>query len=217
MQQNILIVIFIFLFAGCSHPSVINTWQYDAASSLHDYQEHFLQKHLLRANSELVRARSFASQSADLHTRIDIELTVCAMQLSILKAASCENASLLLQIEPDPFQLAYAHLLTSELKEEEIKRLPDQYKDFAAAMIEKDTAKINAQVKQIRPLSSRLVASALAQDYLDDANIEELVKALSYHGYKNPLLPWLTVQMQKETDPQKKVRLKAKISVLTSG
>ena len=217
MQQKTLFLILIFLFTGCSHPPAVNRWQYDAASSLHAYQEHFLQNHLLRAKSDLSRARSFASQSADLHTRIDIELSVCAMRLSVLEAGSCENASVLLQVDPDLSQSAYLHLLRSALKKEEIQGLPEQYKAFASAMIEEDTADINTRLKQIRPLSSRLVASALAQEHINDENIQELVTELSYHGYKNPLIAWLKFQMQKETDPQIKVRLKAKISVLTSS
>lgn len=217
MQQRTLILFFIFLFFGCSHPPAVNKWQYDAASSLQAYQEHFLQNHLLRAKSDLSRARSFASQSADLHTRIDIELTVCAMQLSLLNPTSCENASVLLQIDPDPSQLAYLSLLQSKLKEDEIIELPEQYKAFGAAMIEADPVKINTRLASIRPLSSRLVASALALPYLSVGNLDSLITELSYHGYKNPLIAWLTVRMQNETDPKKKIRLKAKISVLTSS
>jgi len=123
----------------------------------------------------------------------------------------------LLQIDPDPSQFAYLHLLQSLRQDKEIKYLPERYRAFALAMIEADPAKINTRLASIRPLSSRHVASALAQDDLDDENIQELITELSYHGYKNPLLAWLNVQVQKETDPQKKVRLKAKISVLTSS
>jgi hypothetical protein len=217
MQHKILLLIVIFLLSGCSHPPAVNKWQYDAVASLQAYQKHFLQKHLLRAKSDLARARSFASQSADLHTRIDVELTVCAMHLSVLDSTSCENASVLLQIDPDPSQLAYLHLLRSEVKPDEITFLPAQYKIFATAIAEEDTFAINEEISQIQPLSSRLLASALAQEHLSDGNIQGLITELSYHGYKNPLLAWLTLQMQKETDPQKKVRLRAKISVLTSG
>lgn len=217
MQYKTLFFIFIFLFFGCSHPPAVNKWQYDATSSLQAYQEHFLQNYLLRAKSDLSRARSFASQSADLHTRIDIELTVCAMQLSVLNPTSCEKASVLLQIDPDPSQLAYLSLLQSKLKEEEIKELPEQYRAFGAAMIEADLIKINTRLGSISPLSSRLVASALALPHLSVGNLDSLITELSYHGYKNPLIAWLTVRMQNETDPKKKVRLKAKISVLTSS
>lgn len=216
MQHRTLILIVIFLFAGCSRPPAVNKWQYDAASALEAYEKHFLQKHLLRAKSDLLRARGFASQSADLHTRIDIELSVCALNLSVLKKDACENAAILLQIEPNHLQSAYLHLLRSEIKAEEITYLPAQYKSFVAAITEKDISVINARIEQIKPLSSRLVASALAQDQLSDENIQELITELSYHGYKNPLLAWLNLQMQKETDPEKKVRLKAKIAILTS-
>ena len=217
MQQRTLILIFIFILSGCSRPPAVNKWQYDAASAMQAYEKHFLQRHLLRAKSDLSRARSSASQSADLHTRIDIELSTCALNLSVLKEDSCENALALLQIEPNGFQSAYLHLLRSEIIAEEIAYLPAQYRSFAAAMIEKNISAINTQIEQIRPLSSRIIASALAQEYLSDENIQELITELSYHGYKNPLLAWLKVQMDKETDPQKKARLQAKIALLTSG
>ncbi len=216
MQQRTLILFFIFLFTGCSHPPAVNTWQYDAASAMQAYEKHFLQKHLLRAKSDLSRARSSASQSADLHTRIDIELSVCALNLSILKADLCENASALLQIEPNDSQSAYLHLLRSELKTEQISSLPVQYRPFAEAIADNDTLAINTQIRQIRPLSSRLVVSALAQEQISNENIEGLITELSYHGYKNPLLAWLKVQMNNETDLHKKVKLRAKIAVLAS-
>lgn len=217
MQQRTLILIFIFILSGCSRPPAVNKWQYDATSAMQAYEKHFLQRYLLRAKSDLSRARSSASQSADLHTRIDIELSACALNLSVLKEDSCEDAAALLQIEPNGSQSAYLHLLRSEITAEEISYLPAQYRSFALTIIEKDISAINKQIEQIRPLSSRIIASALAQEYLSEENIQELVTELSYHGYKNPLLAWLNLQMDKETDPQKKARIQTKIALLTSG
>lgn len=212
-----LLALFIFI-SGCSPtPVPKNKWQYDAVSSLNKFQMHFLQNQRDRAKADLSHARDFASQSAHLQTRINIELTACAMQLSVLQSSQCEGASLLLALEPSPSQLAYLHLLTSTLSEDEIDLLPNKYQDFAESLLSKDTDDINSALENIKPVSSRLIASALSIDIINDENIHSLINELSYHGYKNPLVVWLSVQMQKESDPKEKAKLKAKIAVLTSN
>lgn len=217
MRTKTSLLILFLILSGCSTPQPENKWQYDAAASCHDYQEHFLKNSLLRARSDLYRARHLASQSAHLHTRIDIELSVCAMELSVLNPGPCDIAEKLLRIEPNTEQLAYLHLLTSSLEPEETDHLPKQYRSFAQALLAQDPKKTNDALMTIEPLSSQLISSALAIELLDEKSLQKLVDGLSYHGYKNPLLVWLEIQIQKETDPQKRARLKAKLELLTSN
>lgn len=216
MQTKALLFILFILMSGCTSPEPKNRWQYDAVASLNEYQTHFLQNHLLRAASDLSEARGFASQSSDLHTRISIELSACAMQIAVLKPASCEHIEKLLLIEPNPVQLAYLHLLQMKHTSDELTLLPIQYRSFARYMLEQDTKKVNRALSSIQPISSRLIASALAKDLIDEENIKTLIAGLSYNGYKHPLLGWLKIQMQKEDDPIVRNRLKAKIDILTS-
>jgi hypothetical protein len=145
-----------------------------------------------------------------------VELTACAMELSVLSSYECIEVSKLLELSPNAKQSAYYHLLNAQLSEEEIPLLPSQYRDFAASLLQSDTKKINIRISELEPLSSRLVAAALAKEQIDDTNIEELIQRLSFKGYKKPLLTWMVVQMQKEQNPQEKARLMAKIKVLNS-
>ncbi len=213
--KSSLFVLF-FLLTACSRSVPENQWQYQASAMSQKYQEHFLQKKSFRAELDLSHARSLARQSAELSTLIDIELTSCAMELGVLAPHPCKNALELLILDPDPSQKAYFHLLTAQFSYGEISLLPAQYRDFAKAFLDEDTTRINRALGRIEPLSSRLVASALSREKIDEKNIQELIKRLSFKGYKNPLLSWLELQMRREQDPRKKARLKAKISVLTS-
>lgn len=211
-----ILFIFIFLFQACSSPQPNNNWQYQATSSLNAYNKHYLEGNTLRAKVDLSRARKLASRSAQLHTLVNIELSVCAMDIGSLKPNMCKNAADLLLLEPDPSQNAYLALLNYQLSSTQVKELPPQYQAFASALLEDDIKELNEQIAKIEPASSRLLASALIKDRLDDKNIQTLIDTLSYHGYKTPLLAWLSFQIQKEKDLQKKAKLKAKLEVLIS-
>ena len=201
---------------SCSSPEPENKWQYDAAGMCLNYQKHFLEAKDLRAALDLRHARESASHSAQLKTLIDIELTACAMELSVFSKYTCQEVSKLLELEPNKEQEAYYHLLMAQLKENEIPQLPNQYRDFAFSLLRGDTQTININISKMEPLSSRLVSAALAKDTIDDKNINELIQRLSFRGYKKPLLAWMYIQMQKEEDPEEKARLRQKIKVLNS-
>ncbi len=204
------------LLVSCSNPQPENKWKHDAAGMCLNYQKHFLEAKDLRAALDLRHAKKSATRSAQLKTLIDIELTACAMELSVLNPSPCEDAAKLLELEPNKEQKAYYNLLSSQLKYEDIPQLPSQYRDFASSLLLGDIQAININISKIEPLSSRLVTAALAKEHIDDKNIDELIHRLSFKGYKKPLLSWMYIQMRKEEAPQEKARLMKKIKVLNS-
>jgi len=208
-------ILLLILVSACSTSQPENKWQHDAATMCKNYQIHFLQNKTLRASLDLSHAREMATRSADFKPLIDIELTQCAMELSALNPSPCERVSELLALEPNANQRAYLHLLNSQLQEEEIVFLPKQYQDFALLFLDGDAKALNKEISSLQPLSSKLIASALSKDVIDDENIQGLIEALSFKGYKRPLLAWLELQMQKEENEDEKSRLKAKIEILT--
>ncbi len=216
MKRLLSIVILSFVFQACSSPQPKNSWQYNASSALKAYTQHYLQGNTVRAKADLSRARKQATRSADLHTLINIELSVCAMYIATLKPPVCKNAADLLVIEPDPTQKAYLDLLTSKISLTQIRDLPTQYQAFSSALVKADIDELNERIANITPLSSRLIASALIKGHLDETNIQSLIDTLSYHGYKTPMLSWLRFQLEKEQDPEKKAKMKAKLEVLIS-
>ena len=217
LQTGFSFVVLLLITSACSSPQPQNRWQHDAVSMCSNYQTHFLQDKTTRAELDLRHAKELASRSAELHTLIDIELTSCAMHITVLNQGQCREAEKLLRLDPNPSQEAYLRLLTSEISQDKIPLLPRQYRSFAQALIDVDTLQINKELSTLTPLTSRLIASALAQKSINGTNIQELIDKLSYHGYKKPLLVWLNLQMQREEDTHTKMRLKEKIGVLTSN
>lgn len=208
----------VLMFSGaCTGPQPLNKWQHDAVSVCNNYQTHFLQDKATRAALDLRHARELATRSAQLKTLLDIELTHCAMELGALNQHPCERAERILELEPNPSQYAYFDLLTAQLKEEDIALLPSQYHRFAKAFLRDDKMKVNEALEDLKPITSRLIASALAKESISDENVQALIEGLSFHGYKRPLLVWLDLQMQREEDTHKKAQLQKKISILTSN
>ncbi|MDF1882189.1 hypothetical protein JHD50_12915 [Sulfurimonas sp. MAG313] len=218
MLSFLRVSLFSLLFlSACSSKSPLNSWQYESAKFSSSYTKHFLQDKELRASSDLRHARQFASKSANFKTLIDIELTACAMQISVLEEISCESVSDLLLLQPNSAQSAYLHLLKNSFQESDIKLLPKHYHDFARAKLNKDTSLINKTLKEIEILSSRLVSSALVKKDISIENINVLIQELSFRGYKKPLLSWLKLKIKKINDEEEKIRLRAKIKVLSTS
>ncbi len=216
MKTPILSVLALIILSGCSSAQPKNRWQYQATSSLNAYTQHFLEGNILRAKSDLAHARKEASKSARLHTLIDIELSVCAMHTSVLEPDACEKASELLALEPEPSRQAYLDLLNNKLSPLQIQDLPQQYQEFATALLSKDTTALNDDIKTMQPLSSRLLASALIKEQLNQENLQDLIDKLSYYGYKRALLAWMKLQVEKEEDVQRKEKLVQKLKILIS-
>ena len=205
-----------FILVSCASPQAKNNWQYEAVRMTNAYQKHFLQAKISRANLDVQHAKKLSKQSANLQTLIDVELTICAMHVSILSPINCDNASTLLKVQPDLQQKAYLSLLNNSLDKQDIHLLPQQYQDFAKALKNTNSKYINKEINAMQPISSKLIASSLAQPYINNENISSLIKELSFLGYKNPLISWLQVQESRETKPQEKIRIRAKIEVLLS-
>lgn len=211
--RNILIILSLH---ACSTSKPENGWQYEATRMSKNYQNNFLQNKTLRASLDLKHARELAKRSANLEPLINIELTACGMEISALNTSECTEASKLLRLQANDEQQAYLHLLLLQIQLDEIKYLPQQYQSFTRSLLNKDDLSINKEIASMKPFSSKLIASSLSKELLNDENIDQLIQELSFKGFKRPLLSWLRFQMDKEKDKVKKAHLKAKIDVLTS-
>lgn len=210
------VIVAVFFLQSCSSTTPINNWQFQAASSLNSYTKYFLEGDMARAKTKLHHAREEASKSINLFTLINIELSVCANEISVLKSTSCQKASELLLLDTEPMQLAYLSLLRRQVSAGMIQDLPSQYKDFALALLHKDNKKLNSIVSHIQPLSSRLLASALIKERLTASNRKVLIEEISYNGYKTALLAWLEFDIRKEDNVNNKQRLEKKLKILIS-
>ena len=82
MKVILLSIMLLLLIGGCSSERPPNMWQYKAHNSYQSFERYYLEYKIDLAAIELNRAREYASQSADLSTLAQIELSVCALKVA---------------------------------------------------------------------------------------------------------------------------------------
>lgn len=209
-----LLLIALFFILGCSTKSPINNWQYQSVNSYKNFERYFLENRMNLASIELDRARSYASQSADLRTLARIELSSCALHVSVLFEYNCPRYDALKDLIDDKDLDSYASFLSDPLHVKEVSKLPAQYRSFAQSLSSSELSHINTKIQSISPLSSQMIAAALAQDHLNHKSIEKIITSASHHGFKYAVIRWLDFSLQKTSDPQIRESLLMKLKIL---
>ena len=191
-------------------------WQYKTHNSYKSFEKYFLEYKLDLAAIELTRAREYASQSADLSTLAQIELSACALKVALLEPYTCQRFDALEDLIDSENLTAYKHFLQNTLSKKELNDLPEQYKDFAQSRLENDTKQIQTEVSKITPLTSKMIAASLIQDELSVALRKEILDEISFHGYTYGAITWLTFEINKTEDVAQKKQLQEKLKIIYS-
>jgi hypothetical protein len=195
------------LLAGCAAPRHADQWRYRAAEATLEYRDAFLEADDSLAAEAYEIAENAAKQSADLDPLARLYLSECALRLAVLDPSDCPRYRVLSRIHHDTSHDAYHALISGRLQHDQIVALPPQYRAFAAAYASDDIDRARQAAETITPLHSRLVASALIRDRLDEPQVEALVDAASHHGYRRAVIAWMTYLQQRTADPDKALHL----------
>ena len=191
-------------------------WQYKTNNSYKSFEKYFLEYKLDLAAIELKRAREYASQSADLTTLAQIELSSCALKVALLETYTCKRFDSLETLVNSKKLTAYKHFLQNTFNEEELSYLPDQYKEFAQSRLALDTKQMQAEISKITPLTSKMIAASLIQDTLSSELRKEILDEISFHGYTYGAIAWLTFEIERTKDEAKKKQLQEKLKIIYS-
>lgn len=214
-MKNILSAL-VLLFMGCSSETPPNMWQYKTHNSYQSFETYFLEYKLDLAAVSLKRAREYASQSADLTTLAQIELSVCALKVALLEPFSCPRFDTLEPLVNSDRLSAYKHFLDNSLTQDEISLLPDQYKDFAQSRHNQSTQQMLEEISQITPLTSKMIAASLVKEELSPSIRKKILDDISYHGYTYAAITWLTFEIEHTDDSTKKRALLQKLKIIYS-
>lgn len=212
------IVFFISLvlfLSACSSKSPSNRWQYQSNSAYKNFERYYLENRTDMATVEFDRARSYATQSADLDTLARIELSRCALKSALLEPFSCQEYVDLIPVTHDLELQAYYSLLSGTITNESLSSLPQQYQHLASMRMQNNHELINKEINKITPLTSRMVAAALVVKSLDEATIEAIIADASYAGYKQAVMVWMNLLLQQTNDDAKRKVLREKLKVMT--
>jgi len=203
-----------FLMNGCNTVSPPNRWQYQSNSAYKNFERYYLEDHADLAAFELERARLYAKQSADLTTLARIELSKCALNTALLKPFSCKEYENVCRMAEDPESQAYYAFLSGTITQESIALLPKQYQNIGSLLMQKNSNLINQEINKITPLTSRMIAAALAIQVLDEGTIENIISDASYLGYKYAVIVWMNLLIERTTDNTKRSLLRQKLQFL---
>ena len=191
-------------------------WQYKTHSSYKSFENYFLEYKLDLAAVELKRAREYASQSADLNTLAQIELSVCALKVALLEPYTCPRYDKLESLIDSDSLSAYKHFLQNTLNENELSVLPKQYRAFAQARVANDREEMLKVISKITPLTSKMISASLIKEKLSLELQEEILQEISFHGYTYAAISWLTFEIEHTNDVKKKRRLQQKLEIIYS-
>ena len=213
MKMALFIATVLFI-SGCSTQSPPNRWQYQSTNSYKNFERYYLEHKTTLAAMEFDRARTYATQSADLRSLARIELSRCALKFALLEPFECrefENVSGLIE---DEELSAYYAFLKGDISSQALPSLPLQYRKITAALAGNDRAELNRRVLEIEPLTSRMIAAAKVKGALEEATIEKIVHDLSHHGYKHGVIVWLDFWITRTQNDEKRRLLQHKRDIL---
>ena len=212
---KVLSLFFLTLISACSFQQPQNAWQYKAVTAFEKYQDYYLENRVILADSERKKAISFAKQSAHLNTLARVHLGDCAIQFAALNPSDCAAYQKVAPLIDDPELKAYFHLLSGQLSQADIAQLPENYREFAKALLQKSNNQLAEEILRIPELTSRLIAASIAKPSLNLNTIRILIDQTALRGYQLASIRWMTYLAQITPDPQESQQLKDKIAIMT--
>ncbi|WP_072681176.1 hypothetical protein [Arcobacter sp. LA11] len=210
-----IMTLFLFIvFQGCSFKSPQNQWEFNSSNSFNSYARYFLIDEEDLAQSDLQRAIKYAKQSANLEQLGRVYLGACALNKSVEQNNMCKNYIKIEEFIVSKELKIYFSMLVSEVKEEQIKYLPKQYRTFVNYKSLKKYDLAFESIKSMEQSSSKFIAASLIKDKLKKEQIKYLVEESSFLGYKKIVLFWLEYYYEIEEDLSEKEKIAKKIKIL---
>jgi hypothetical protein len=202
------------LFSACSTTTVKNRWQFQSVNAFESSKVYYLQNEQALAATDLKRAKKYAKQSADLTTLSNIELSQCALHVSVLEDDNCSAYTQLLPLAKDENSYAYYLFLQNQYTATDIPHLPKRYQTFALYKLEGKFNKAETELLAQDDILSKTIMAALIKDELSTQSIKLLIKELSFNGYKKAVVSWLQYYSTRLKDNQEIEKSKEKLRIL---
>ena len=182
----------VLLMSACAGGPTPARWQ----SQSHALLERFTQQYLEGNSRQAVRSFAEAKNALASTGKPDLvargELVRCALGTAALDADACAGYEAI-RDDASPDDRVYGDFLMGRLREADMHRLPEPYRDIARA---RDESARGKALRRIEDPVSRLVAAGvlfrLAQ--LSPDALTLAVDESSAQGYRRPLLAYLNVQ-----------------------
>ena len=153
--------------AGCAGGPAVPPWKAEAASELDAYRRAALAGAAPAAKAAYRHTLAAHKQGGDFAGLVTVSLTRCAIErVTDGKPEGCAEYTALRQLADRPALDAYARWLDGGLAADDVKQLPEAYRQVAAAWLEHRDAALADALNRVEPPLSFLVALAVVGDRL---------------------------------------------------
>jgi len=213
-MKYIIFLLIVLIFGGCSFSTPANDWQYKSSNAFDAYTKDFLSSKDTIAINDINRAISHAKSSSDLTQLAKVYLGECALNISVGIKDECIKYQNIKDLVNSKELDAYYLFLRSDTNKENIKYLPQRYKDFANHLHKKDYKEANSDILDMQKVTSILLTSALLKKHIDKQTVDKTLSIASFYGYKKAVIFWLHEKQKKLTDTKEIQKIKKKILIL---
>jgi len=201
------------VLAACASTPAPPDWQANAHGALQSAVEAYLAGNTRVADAEMTRARAEVSRTGRPALLARAELVMCAARVASLQLDNCP-AYQALAADAEPAERAYAAFLYGRAQPIDTALLPVHYQGVATGR--------NSSIAALPDPMSRLIAASvlLQTSQLDPPAIDVAIDTASAHGWRRPLLAWLTVQAKRADDAgnaEEARRIRRRIDVVAAG
>lgn len=216
MRNLILCFVAVFFISGCSFKTPPNQWQYKSVNAFDSYTKNFLSGDDVTARHDLNRAIKHSKSSADFTPLARVYLGECALNNMVGIKDTCEDYKALRELLQSKKLDAYYAFINNDIKSQQIKNLPQNYKEFALYVQNKEFNEANKNILNQEKVTSTLLCASLIEDKLQDSTIDEIIKKASFYGYKKAVIFWLNQKAKRAKTKDEKQKLLKKIKIMQS-
>ncbi len=216
-MKKYILLIFLFVFAGCSFKGAQkDMWIKDASNSFESYSNYYLQGDTRLASVSLKRAEQSAKSSVNLTPLSKIYLGVCALHVAVFIDDKCTQYISIRDIVKNKNNSeSYFNMLQKNFGVLKTEYLPEQYVDFANAMKKEDFLSAFKSIKIMPKTSSKLISASLMKEHLSAKDIEYIIDEASFSGYKKAVVRWLKF-LEEKSIGAKRQKIEKMLHVLTN-
>ena len=214
MKKLISYLIIVLFFTACSSKSPINQWKIRSINSFDSYKYNFLIDNDLVAKRDLKSAIKYAKQSADLSTLAKIYLGECALNYSHGIEFTCTKVDEVLSLMQNIKLNSYYSFIRLNFNQSDIINLPNKYQKFASNILKKNYNEANIDIVNMSDATSKLIASSLIKDNIDEKTLNHLLEVSSLYGYKKSIVFLLSKKKKLFSNKEEIEKINKKLFIL---
>ena len=202
MRNRLILVLGLLVFICACSFKPLPRWMDTASRQLENYKTNFLADTEGASEPHFAKARTAISSNNDLNLLATAYLTKYALHTAVLENFDDSEFIRIDKLQPNAANRAYHDFLKGDFRQITPDKLPDQYKNLPALMINRDLPAAAREIAAISDPLSLLIACGVWVKYLpvDESILLLAIDTAARQGWRRPLWAYLTRLQQYYAD-----------------